>query len=738
MKRLYLLMAVLSAVFAMFSCDRPEIDEGGNTEAVLPVIDYPDTIIVEGDYPVPHPRIPMLVHDGSYSASADGVSVAVTEVEDRNVTFVCRPGANIKSYAVNVYPLSLMYNMLMENGALDSDVAAVEDLILQIMFSGSLPAYAFNAESLDTAWKEMEFDWMNTEFSAYMGILPDAQYLIAVAASYEDVPSMTNVGELTLVYVESDAQDIVGDPQVRIDVLTGYTAFRVNHYPNEDCGGFYYFGTDASQVDAFVEVFGDRMYRDFIRHSSSPNVPVDASESGVHTYRYEFPGVPDPEHLFSTAVVAVDVNGTPVECYDERVFSIKSTPEEADPAELHYAVKELGASYAVYEINLEASCEIGFCRVMTRHQADSIRYDCTAEQQTQFAKALSKGGYATVNENYEMDAEAGLLTGSSYSSVMFDANLEPETEYVIIYVGRNYYMTLTELKFSEPFTTKARILDAPQTCLADFRFSFTESTRTSITFDFRYDPANTAKYYFIASEYIDFAYDPWLPDKTSSREEWMNFFFGKWPDDFDVSGVSAEDLEKGDPRMIQMWEADDPSGHEVYVLPGFGPGEYVEYALVAEDKNGVISEVLFDDVTTTEVVPGPDPQVHLDYEFDSTLGVWTVTIKAGKDTGKMRYVVSDDSAFALNYFLSETNYNYYRDKEYYQKWYTYVSQLGLPTDSESIVIHTDPGRNCVAGVVGFGMDGIEEVISPLNYIVLTADGRALKISDIFPNYVEQL
>ena len=81
------------------------------------------------------------------------------------------------------------------------------------------------------------------------------------------------------------------------------------------------------------------------------------------------------------------------------------------------------------------------------------------------------------------------------------------------------------------------------------------------------------------------------------------------------------------------------------------------------------------------------------------------------------------------------------------KWHSWTALLGcccysscnaLDTVSCYNTVHTDPGRNCVAGVVGFGMDGIEEVISPLNYIVLTADGRALKISDIFPNYVEQL
>ncbi|MBE6231128.1 MAG: hypothetical protein E7117_02025 [Bacteroidales bacterium] len=738
MKKLCLYLSVLSAAFVFFACSRPEVPENGGEEVAGPVVDYPDTILVEGDYPVPHPRIPMLVHDGKYNASADGVSVEVTEVEDKNITFVCRPGSNIESYAVNVYPLSLLYNMLMDNGALDTDVATVEDLILQIMFGSSLSGYAFNKESLDASWDEMEFDWMNTEYSAYLGIVPDAQYIIAVAASYDDVPGMTNVGELTLVYVESGSQELVGDPKVDIQVLTGYTAFRVNHFPNSDCAGFYYFGTDTYQVEEYVEIFGDRMFRDFIRHCSSPNIPVDAAATDQHSYKYEFPGLPDPDHSFITVAVAVDVNGTPEKGYGKEIFTVKATPGDADPAELSYGIKEVGASYAIYEMNLEASCEVGFHRVMTRHQADSIKNDCSPEQQEAFAKALSKGGWATVNENYGMDPDAGLLTGSSFVSTMTDISLEPETEYVIVYVGRNYYMSISDLHFSEPFTTKARVLDAPQSCLADFKFSFSDATRTSVTFDFQYDPFNTAKFYFIANEYIEFAYDPWLPAKDASHEEWMHFFFGKWPDDFDVSGVSAENLEKGDPRLIMVWEADDPSGHEVYNLPGFGPGEYVEYALVAEDKNGVVSEVLFADVTTTEVIPGPDPQVHLDYVFDSALSVWTVTIKAGKDTGKMRYVVSDDSAFALNYFLSETNYNYYRDKEYYQKWYTYVSQQGLPTDSESIVIHTEPGQNCVAGVVGFGMDGIEEVITPLNYIVLTADGRALKISDIFPNYVEQL
>ena len=70
----------------------------------------PQVIDVVNDFPVPNPQIAMEVFNRSVQASPDGVSVNVTEVTKNRVKFTARPGSAIQSYAINVIPLSLLYN----------------------------------------------------------------------------------------------------------------------------------------------------------------------------------------------------------------------------------------------------------------------------------------------------------------------------------------------------------------------------------------------------------------------------------------------------------------------------------------------------------------------------------------------------------------------------------------------------------------------------------------------------
>ncbi|MBR0337045.1 MAG: hypothetical protein IIX22_01350 [Ruminococcus sp.] len=52
----------------------------------------------------------MKIYDREVVASEDGVSVEVTDLTETNFTFVCRPGENVASYRVDVYPLAILYN----------------------------------------------------------------------------------------------------------------------------------------------------------------------------------------------------------------------------------------------------------------------------------------------------------------------------------------------------------------------------------------------------------------------------------------------------------------------------------------------------------------------------------------------------------------------------------------------------------------------------------------------------
>ena len=89
-----------------------------------------DTIQIVGEYPVPHPEIPMLIYQNEVKASPDGVSVEVTDLTETNFVFTCRPGANVASYRLDVYPLAILYNYMLEEGGMGVSREEVEKIVM--------------------------------------------------------------------------------------------------------------------------------------------------------------------------------------------------------------------------------------------------------------------------------------------------------------------------------------------------------------------------------------------------------------------------------------------------------------------------------------------------------------------------------------------------------------------------------------------------------------------------------
>jgi hypothetical protein len=76
--------------------------------------------------------------------------------------------------------------------------------------------------------------------------------------------------------------------------------------------------------------------------------------------------------------------------------------------------------------------------------------------------------------------------------------------------------------------------------------------------------------------------------------------------------------------------------------------------------------------------------------------------------------------------------------EFYNHWDNFVGLNGLETNYETVTEISEPGKDHVALAVGFGQDeNGEEVISALEYIILTKDGQQKKISDYYPSYTEK-
>lgn len=251
-----------------------------------------------------------------------GVSIEVTKVEDQNFVFELRPGPLVQSFKFDVYPMAQLYNNLLNDktfGNLSESASwAVNERIREYLFNeGGSGGYALSINDFEDAddFLQVEFDWMNTPYAAASAIaIPDCGYLIAVVASTEENISSVTQEDLTLCYVHTTSQPLIGDPQCEIEVNTGYTQFGVQHYLNADAAAVYFFGYLSSEIDAYIDAFGDTMFRDFIRtRVTSPSVANDPNNPESLYYSVKYGDGADPTVMSTTCAVAVDANLTPQE-----------------------------------------------------------------------------------------------------------------------------------------------------------------------------------------------------------------------------------------------------------------------------------------------------------------------------------------------------------------------------------------------------------------------------------------
>lgn len=700
--------------------------EGGNTPGDEQISE-PDIIEIEGENPVPHPQIPMKIYDTKCVASDAGVSVEAFDITENNFSFTLRPGKDVASYRLDVYPLCILYNFILDECGLGKTEREVEETILAHLFNAEgNGGYAFSPDNLGEDYAEFTLDWANSTY-AQLQPVPDAQYIIAVGACYDDSASEAAMTELTLVYVHTKSKPLAGNPDVDIEVNAQYKGAIITNKPNADCAGIYYFATNMDMIDDYVDAFGDRMLRDFMRHYYVPNTPVSVNDADNLWYQIGPWEKPDPTLMITALAIGVDANGTPSKNIRRRDFHLLEIPE-TDDATMSYSLDEdnYSATYAELDVVLDKECRSGFHLVL---RMDAGNYDGYLSSGRTYLEGgddvrealrthIGLYGYGIKNDNFSFDYDNNEATGSAFTSRWVEYNLDPDTEYIIAYCGKNAYGDLSELRFSDVFRTKPLVTDRPQDNKSECVLTYTDVSTTSFTMNFDYDPQNTASISFICTKYGDMeqSYIVPAPASGASNDEWLAFF----------KAMNTTEFMNIWPRSM--------SGHDHYTLAGIDPGITVTYAYCAEDMDGVLSEVKFASVTMKELQPGPDPEVSISPVWDAESQTWTVQFSMVKDCSKMKYTLNDDDGMYLNRLGTDQM----RAFEFYNHWDNFVGSLGLETNYQTVTETSVAGKDCVALAVGFGRDeNGDEVISKLQYVILTKDGQQKKISDYYPTYTEK-
>lgn len=701
MKRFFWILMMAVSAFALASCEGEEGGEGGG-----------------GDTPgggSEFYEFPLNFQEDGFEAGGDGVTINVSSVKENNIIFNLVPGSAVKSYRVEVYPKAMLYNLLLNEGCVEGTEDVCEDKIIQLIKnSSSAGANVFTPSSEN--FEAKEFDWANSQYASSV-ILPDCEYFIMVLGCYDLAGN--NPASLSIAHVTTPSQELLGDPQIAIEAETGYRAFIVRYHPNEDCSFFYHWIWSTEEISEYIDLFGDKMMRDFCR--SAVSSAYDATlEENLYVKR-TFDIANDIIRENTAIAVAVDANGTPSSEIIRYDFSLLEIPEgDFTPVAKIEVGSRLGATLAYFDVEMEKNCMSCFYRLYTAENAELIK-ELSGEEKNQEAVSIANEGWGVANANFSFNSDLGTLTGDSFkTSSEVQVELQPDTEYVVLYVAKNNFGELSELCFSKPFKTKPLVRDNPDACLADVNLTLTDISRWGFTYNFTYDYETTACYRFqIVYPYIeddpstdeddDFIRPPHYINDVDDREKWMTFFYDTY-----------QDGPAGLVPIVNMWEA-EPSNFDGYSMFGYESGITYVIAYCAEDINGVVGPVKFAQATTTAPNPGPNPTVVIEnLEYDAGTGEISGRFVANEDTKMIKYfsVTSSDptlySACALNDLVNTGRRDY---AAYMTLWESQLMSMGLSTTSESVAftetVNAQSDAPVLIAALAIGEYDGEDVYSPV-------------------------
>lgn len=704
-KTLYLFAAAALAATMMVSCEeKPE-------EQIPPVVEQPTgpEAIYRPDVITPVDYVADLAEGGM-----DGVTIKITDKATNNFKFEVRPGANVQSYRLDVYPLCRLYNSLYENlrqGGADmtkqASKATVESMIRGFIFDSSgAGAYTFSSNNMED-YLNHEFDWMNTPYSQAK-VVPDCEYVIAAVGCFDT--EGTDQGDLTLCYVRTPFKDLIGKPEVGMEIITTFDAMQVTYLPNDDCKYFYQWVSNESDLQPYIDAYGDKMYIDFMRNAVYD--PTSREDLEAHTYYINFGVNASSEVPLMATAIGLDKNYTPAPEFQSEVFSLKARPEQTTDAVSKIEIDRAHIGSSVFWLNVElgANCSAAVMKVLSRSEAENIMA-YTDEAKAEYANFLYQDGWGFGNSNYLYNRETDELLGSGIEYSEPWVSCEPDTEYIIVWTAMNQYRELAPLQFTDVVKTKPVELNNPSASKENAVLNLTHTGVQQVHIEFTYDFEKTAKIHFQYIEGFGGGEGVNVPTQESSREELLSFLY------------ADGDIEMGAYSANHWWT--EPAGVDRWT-DILDPNTTYTVAYVAEDWDGVLGEVRFASTKTEALQGGDNPQASLTGQFAPD-GTPYFLFEMGQDAMQLYYLVSDDPS--LN-FDSLGNKKKLTCKEALAAWENFCMSQSLKTyalKQEIVAKQAD-----IALCIPVGGTADAPVFGSLSHLIF-ADGEFRDLGFYYPN-----
>lgn len=638
----------------------------------------------EPDTPLPPVPTPIKWVENEVDGGERGVGIKVTSRTANNFVFECTPGDKVQSYRLDVYPLCRMYNYLFESGGVGASEEEIEDLILEALYnSEGAGAYTFSRSTLGDSYPNAEFDWANSKYSQ-SEIVPGAEYLIITVGCNDE--GGQNPADMKICHLKTPSGDVVGHPRVDIDVDPSYQAVGIQYLPNEDCKYFYQFCGDAEPIDAFIEAYGKDMYIDFMRHWTQTAGDAQVPEEEMY-YVVDFGYTADATRKITATTIGLDANKNKGD-YVRQDFQLKQIPENAPEAECAMTITKTGASIVNMDVTLEKTCYAMFYRIFS--ESDYAPYENADEAtMTALAQALDQEGWGIKNLNIGQEG--------SYTKSEFQYDLAPNGSYVVAYIGRNEYGELSKVKTSR-FSTQERVTDNPGASKATIDITISDPGRTSLKLNYKYNQEAAVFYH----QYI---MTPDLLEEANKAEL--------------IQYLLSEDSN--------TWPANANGGVEDYTFTGLDPATEYIFAYMAEDWDGVLTDVKIVKASTEAIIAGPDPTMQLS-AYMSELGNFTVQFSMVKDVAKIFHMIVEDE------YSASGDYSY---EDCMKVWKEKCLESGLTTVNSTIQSYdkTSEAKRLVALCVPIGADADgNEVIGDLYAVFWDKDkGIVTDPSVLFPD-----
>ncbi len=675
-------------------------------------------------------------HYGSSTATAIDVVRAESGKDGAVLQFTCIPGSEVKSYRVQVYPLSWIYNQLLEfmkgEGKESLSVADANDALRSLITNESYEALAgqlMNRQTLGSNWFSSEFDWLNTNFEKAWSIQPDSEYLIVTLSSFdENCSTEDSYASLAVCHFSTPEVQPEGSPSVSILPDPGFSSYILTYTANEDCKYMYYFSHDTKSIDEYIGFYGEKMFRDYIRHMGGS--PVDMTEPYVVPV-----GANDILAENNTAIaVPMDQYGIPAEEYIREDFSLLEKPANTVLGKASISSFVTSSGVAKFHVEMDAHTSAVYQGIYTKEAAETNMAADLASKEY-IAQTLLREGWGHANRNYRFSMTEGVLPESaSYTDELaYWTELKPDTEYALLYVTRNGYGELSRLEMSEPFRTKPQQREISQTATYDpsFKFSLESLGVNGLKCAFSFDPSVVAQVYFASYDPVrDFEGAEYgYPNRQSDRDTWMYWM------------LDYREPSYGYPWPDNWATVDSPSGNMDSSIYDLTPGSHYKYACVYETWDGYMSDVQWADVTLQNISWGKNPQLTTRYEIsrDKYQGeVYLFEFLGNSDIGQIMYIgaaVNDENSTAMGLYELLNSKDTYTEAEYITLARSRTISLGVntPGNLSNFKVSTEYLSETdlyVVTAIGIGRDGEDNVYSDLAYYVWTKEsGKFQTLSD---------